>query len=417
MDYNVAKYHNRDFKTHENELTRVGNVSLKRPGKGKVEVINNTIRVTQVRRDRQDINKWRRATVYAESATETRYHLYEIYKDCMIDTVLKSSINKRIGAITNTKVAYITKDGKHDEQLTLLARQKYFKTMLTEMINAKFWGFSLVQPFWPSPKENIKVGETELIDRRHVKPKLGIVSKTMSGTTGHKFYEKPISDYTIYAGDKDDLGLLLGAAFWVILKRGGVVDWAQFVSEYGFPAVIAKYNNEETRKAMNEIFETAGSALKLTVPMDADIDLKDFQAGSNSDLFDILRKACNEEITIGILGQTETTTSSASSGYAQSKTHEGVLKSIHEDDRDDIEAILNDQVISYLQWLGWNVPDGEFKFVTEDDMSLEKRIKIDDNLRNIIDVPEKYFYDKYGIPKPDKKESVVPKQSNNKDFF
>ena len=55
--------------------------------------------------------------------------------------------------------------------------------------------------------------------------------------------------------------------------------------------------------------------------------------GNGSDVYRMLRQACNEEMSVLILGNTMTTTEARTSGYAQSKVHERTEDEIRKDDR------------------------------------------------------------------------------------
>lgn len=122
-------------------------------------------------------------------------------------------------------------------------------------------------------------------------------------------------------GRDDDLGLLLKVAPYVIYKRGGFGDWAQFVELFGMPIRIGKYNSldDTSRRMLIEAFETAGSAPYMVVPKESEIETTLMSGTTNGALYDDFRKACNEEILITILGQTMTTQSGSS--LSQSQVH------------------------------------------------------------------------------------------------
>ena len=57
------------------------------------------------------------------------------------------------------------------------------------------------------------------------------------------------NDLIIQFGGDDDLGILLRAAPFVIYKRGGFGDWAQFVELFGMPQRIGKYSSMDEQSA------------------------------------------------------------------------------------------------------------------------------------------------------------------------
>ena len=104
-------------------------------------------------------------------------------------------------------------------------------------------------------------------------------------------------------------------------------------------------------------------------------------------------------MSIIILGNTDTTTSSNSSGYAQSRIH---LEQQYEITRSDLAytaAMLNsDKFISILASYGYPVKDGSFVFSKDMDIDyLGQRIAIDKEVASHINIPAEYWYDTYGI--------------------
>jgi phage gp29-like protein len=63
----------------------------------------------------------------------------------------------------------------------------------------------------------------------------------------------------LFAGGKDDLGLLAKAAPWVIYKRNTTADWAQFSEVFGMPIRDYTYeigDDESRRRAMDDAQNT-----------------------------------------------------------------------------------------------------------------------------------------------------------------
>ena len=110
--------------------------------------------------------------------------------------------------------------------------------------------------------------------------------------------------------------------------------------------------------------------------------------------------ALNEEMSITILGNTETTNSSDSSGYAQSKVHLDQQYEITKSDLIYTAAMLNSPKFrSILQGYGYPASNGRFVFAKDMDVDyLQTRIAIDKEVAQMVPVPESYWYDTYGIP-------------------
>jgi phage gp29-like protein len=156
------------------------------------------------------------------------------------------------------------------------------------------------------------------------------------------------------------------------------------------------------------------------IPKQATFKMLDGKA-SNGDgkLQGGFKDACNEEMAIKILGNTETTSASKSSGYAQSKEHGEQQDEIIASDLIFVENELNSEhFLNILKSYGFDVEGGEFEY--ELDLNLAKlklRMEIDFKVSEKVPVEDDYWYDTYGIPKPKnyealKKEMEAKKSAN-----
>ena len=367
----------------------------KSANKAPTGLIIQTLDIKQVNRSSVDINKWRNALKSAEGTTENRKAIYELYADMILDGHLKSVTEKRIKSITNTEIAF-QKDGKTVDELTPIIKSKAFKYILRQIIAAKLYGHSLIECYIENEKLVAKI-----VDRRHVKPRFGIVVASPSDVNGIPFREPPYSNFTIEVGDPDDFGLMLQAAQYVIYKRGVIGDWADYIQLFGVPFRHAKYKNPEDRKIIEEALENMGSTGWAVTPDNVIIEIIRAEGATGANLiFKNFKEFCNDEMSITMLGQTMTTSDTKNSGYAQGKIHKDVEDDIHRDDRAFVITLLNDEVIKVLANLGYPVEGGLFSYPEKDTLSLKERIEIDIKVVEMVPIDQDYFYDKYGIPKP-----------------
>lgn len=384
---------------------RLAEVSAKSEDLNKVSadqqgIVVNHVTVRPINRQSQDIAKWRTALIAAEAGQQQRSILYDLYSDILLDGRLKSLINQRVARITNTPLCFY-RDGKPDDAIKEITRKKYFRKFLKESLLSRAWGHSLLELYWPSPGSK-ETGITNLIPRKHVKPKFGIVTKNAWDMTGVQYREDPLRKFCIEVGEADDLGFILEACPHVIFKRGGFGDWAEFAEVFGMPFRWATYNNEQSRGILETALSEAGAAGYVVAPEDANLQFFNPTAGGNSnDIFRFLIAACNEELSITILGNTMTTTDSKHGGYAQSETQMKTQDEIHKDDREFILSILNEDLNQYLGSLGYQVEGGVWNFEDGDGLSLTDRLSIDTKIAAIVPIPQDYWYEKYQLPKPE----------------
>lgn len=206
-------------------------------------------------------------------------------------------------------------------------------------------------------------------------------------------------------GDQEDLGLLLKCTPYVIWKKANMGDWSQYIEIFGQPVIVTKYDahDEKTKIDLDAMMREAGGSLRLSIPTQANFEMHDGKtANANGDLQDKFRNACNDEMSVIVLGVTETTTSSSRSGYAQSQTHSKQQLEIVKSDLIDVINLLNsDQFLNIIKSYGYPVEGGKFKFEKVADPVEEMlSLQVDQAFSKVAPLGDDYFYEKYNRPKP-----------------
>lgn len=382
----------------------------------KKSIVINHVNVRPWRRESQNVGKWRNAMISAENDSQQRTALYNLYHDIQLDGYLSEAlIGTRIDSITNSELRFFNQDGTENEDINKLTNKMFFNDFLKEAMNSLFWGHSLMELYWPAPGG--KTGITNLVPRKHVKPRFGIVTKNEFDTTGINYREDPYwKKVAIEIGDPEDLGILLKVAQYVIYKRGDFGDWTEFAEVFGMPFRWATYNNETNREVLEKALSEAGSAGSVVAPEGSNIEYHNPTAGgASNDIFKSLKDACNDEMAYTILRNTMTTSEAKSSGYAQSKTHLDVQDRLHKADRERMLNILNEKLNPYLELIGYQPGEGEWKFVDQDNTPVTERINVDKSLMDMgLDISDDYLYERYSIPKPVGNSSVKGPEKKKK---
>jgi hypothetical protein len=117
-------------------------------------------------------------------------------------------------------------------------------------------------------------------------------------------------------------------------------------------------------------------------------------------------------MSVTVLGATETTTSSQKSGYAQGKVHADQQLEITKEDLEDMQMTLNEEKFATIL-KSYNLPvsdGGGFRYEEEVNLDqLSKRIVIDMQVSKKVPVSDDYFYDTYGIDKPNNYDELKKK--------
>ena len=368
------------------------------PQDGTIVINNMPIILRNVDRTlAKDVGNWWDALQQAEKVIyPNRTRLYDVYKTIIIDGHLTGITEKRIASIINKKVCF-KKEDKEQEEFDPLTDSSEFRRMLRELMLQKFWGISGFE-FLPG-----EIFTFNCIPRKHLKPEKKMITKEQNDYTGFNYQDI----WNIWVvGQPDDYGLLLKCAPYVIWKKGNMGDWAQYIEIFGQPFVVGKYNgfDEKTKLELDETMRNFGGSNRMMIPNEAGIEIIDGKTpNSNGDLQDKFRQACNEELSVLVLGATETTNSSQSSGYAQSKEHGKQQDMILKADMIDIMDWLNtDQFFAIAKSYGYNTDGGAFCFETEVDVAeVQAKLNIASQVDKLTPVSDDYIYTVSGVPKPD----------------
>lgn len=390
---------NQKYERQRTEQLQVAELAMREAEQAKNIVVNHTV-VRPIMRQSQDIQKWRNALAQAEQDQQQRQWLYDLYSEVLLDGRLKALIEQRVQRITNTPLSFGA-SGKVNDQVTTLTKRGFFRKFLREALMARFWGHSLLELYWPAPDSGA-TGVTNLINRKHVKPRKGVVTRNAYDIDGLPYREAPYNQYCIEVGDCEDLGILLECCPNVIYKRGGFGDWAEFAEVFGMPFRWATYNNEQSRGILEDALSKAGAAGYVVAPADAQLQFFNPTAGGQSnDIFRFLIEQCNQELAITVLGNTMTTAEAKHSGYAQSETHWKTQDEVHQDDRAFVLCVLNEMLTPYLASIGYKVKKGaEWAFQDGDGLTLPQRLEVDLKVATKVPISPDYWYDKYQLPKP-----------------
>ena len=374
---------------------------------GNPEQVNDSLFVRAPIRTQYEIDEYLNAIRYAEMRQfPNRTRLYDIYTHMLLDGHLTGVINKRILSVINQQIYYQDANGVEVEAMREFINSHKFRTQNRLIMETLLWGITGIE---------YKIGDTfdfRPINRKHIKTKTQLISIEQNDQTQGYDYTKIPNIWII--GEPEDLGLLLQCTQYVIYKRGALADWANFIEVFGMPVRVVKYNPFEvgTEAKLNAELNKDGNLLYVMIPNTATFEILDGKSGNaNGDLQHTFVKALNDEISIILVGNTETTGNSGTGSQAKSKTHSDQQKEILKSDLAYLESMLNDpHYHNILASYGLPVVEGgRFNIKNEIDISYAiQKIEIDIALSAAgLPIAEEYFYQTYDIPKPAASDTVL----------
>lgn len=385
-----------------------------------------SINVRMPNRSTQNIESWRNAIRSFENLTNpSRVGLYDLYDDIELDGQVISTWDKRSDALTNKRLLF-KRDGNEDEEITKLLNSPDMRLFVKELHKTISYGFTLVQVnnIWYDEDEERYRISWDLIPRKHVHPEPGFecISKEQSMATKDFLYlEKPLSDYMVWAGDPKDKGILGAVAQYVIYKRGGFGDWAQFSEMFGMPFRELSYDDydQATRLKLEQAMEDWAAAGYIIKPKGAELTLHDTGGSTSSaDVYDLLISKCDAAISKIILGNTLTTEQGEIGSQALGEVHKEAESEKNASDQLFILSVLNTRFRAVLKRFGFNLTGGEIMYegLETDWERLKTKWDVVKEISDKVPVDDDFIYEEFDIPKPENYEDMKEQMRRDKEM-
>ncbi len=366
---------------------------------------------------RREIEDWTNARMARHAiANPTTLQLQQLYKDSLIDLFLKRQMANRILRISNRTIVLKDKSKKIDVDRSVPLQEKPIRTMIKRGMESKFFGYSMLFVQQWKPGKIIKLKE---IPRENIIPELSLLLKNaLDVNSGINFREYP--DYFIFSSLGDDYyGELESIAPLTILKRHSWASWDEFEQIFGIPLRIAKtmIDTEKHRNDLEFWLQNMGSAAYGILPKTVDLEVVPSQQTDSFNVFNEKRKAVNEEIAIGLNGQTMTTLQGSSK--SQAEVHGKTQDEITADDLQDVLDYLNGDVINILRNFGYDIPEGHYlDLMQRTNIPIEEKAKIDQILLQAgYRLDQEYIEETYNVVLDKETPVIIPGQSQQLSFF
>lgn len=351
---------------------------------------------------KQDVGAWRQAWQQAINVENpNRKPLYAIYTDVCVDMHLTGCIGQRKGFVMKQGFKLVDKNGTTNEEATALLEEEWFDTFVSEVLDTRYWGASLIQ--FGSPVEVFgkrRFESIELVPRQHVIPEYGVVvrNQTDSHDKGISYREGMFADWCIEVGNPKDLGLLLKCSPSALSKKNMLAFWDGFGEIFGMPIRIARTTSadESERTKLETMLQKMGAAFAGVFPEGTEIEIKESSRGDAYNVYDKRIDRANSEISKGILNQTMTIDSGSS--LSQSEVHLEVFENVIEQDSKFVRNVVNNRLLPFMVKHGFAVDGLTFEWDDTVEYTPEQIRQVEQMLLQggyVID-PE-YFKTKYGI--------------------
>ncbi len=362
------------------------------------------IRITEWsnERSKKDIGSWRASLSLAESPINPRRNmLIDLYEELRLDAHIIMLMNRYRRHITGKP--FVLKDkktGKADDGATKLLFKQWFFDALKYKSESKFFGHSLMQV------KELEAGELkaiELIKRKFVIPEKGSYIETIGSMDLIPYRDDPQFAPYILEADNKDFGYLNPCAPHILFKRNAFVAWSEFCEVFGLPIRYVVTNNTrdvDTSRIRSALKGMAKSSYGIFHEGE---ELK-FAETTRTDSFNVfymLAKATNDEMSIMTLGETMTSDVGKNGSRAQAEVHKGTSDETAEENRRETTLWANETVLPMLNRNGYGLEKYEYAYAPE--LRFDKdQWTIYQGLLAEFDIDEatgvKFFTDQYGVP-------------------
>lgn len=290
--------------------------------------------------------------------------------------------------------------------------------LIAYLAGAVYYGFDVNEILWKKEGGRLVPADFAHLSHRRFGYRPGdgrfVLRDQGSGTgaNGVDFLEqypnKFVCSHPRVNGDAPQREGLCRVLIWMTTMRTWTIsDWLRTAELSWKPWRIGKFNQNPTRPEDRDEFEDVLDRLSTTgwALLPESVDLKvEWPGGSqtaketHARLVDMIA----QEQSKAVLGQTETTQSSSSSGYAQAKVHEAVRKDLLEARARQVARDITRDLIRpmiELNFSGVRVP--RFEFITKDAVDLKAFSEAVSKLvEAAVPIPLAWVYDQSGIPAP-----------------
>lgn len=390
-------------------LPDVRNISKK----ARVKIIEQIIKRNQ-RQIAHDLLDWTNAVNAAKRVlAPNRRLLIDIFErvddDGHITGIVESIKNK----IKAKEFNILNTSGEIDEDATKKFHKLWFFKFLDWMVEAPFFGYSLVQ--LGDIVDDAFPG-IDLVPREYIVPELGIVRRDLNNRSNqdsdvfHYETDPSLSPWFIFIGSKSTkkLGLYNKAAPHAIAKRVLFASAWEYAEIFGMPIRKGHTDVEDPLKKQNMalMLENMGSAAWGVFDTDDNIDLIESDKADATKVYIEPIKLSNQEISKAFAGGTGMFDEKAFIGSAE--VQERLFNEFIASFMRNGTFVINDDLIPRMIGHGMLPKGSMFKFLREEVLTVQQKIDAIDKLSKFYKISPETVTEEIGI----KVEGIVEDETN-----
>lgn len=325
-------------------------------------------------RSKKDIKDWDKAVNAAGNITRpNRLPYYNICDEIEIDLHLTAVKQHGIlDKIFAQEFRIVDDSGVIDEELTDFFRGQWFYDYCEHVIDAIFYGHSLIQVGDIIDVNGRKtIQDITLIPRRHVRPEFGEILKEQTDERGYPYRNDDSMMYwLVEVGTTRGLGLYKKIAPIVLFKKNVVSAWSEYCEIFGMPTRVGKTNSRDKKDLdrMEQQLEKAGKAAYALLQQGETFEFIESTKGDAFNVYDKFIERCNSEVSKAVVGSTLTTDTAPNGNRSLGDVHLQSSDNVTESIKRLITSVTRDALMVLLERRGLKVAGKKFEYAEQKDL-------------------------------------------------
>lgn len=334
---------------------------------------------------------------------DDRSRLIDLYEACLQqDAHIRAVIETLESQILGDRymLAKINEKGKYikDVKETQKIQGSQFDKIIKGIVEAKLYGYTLLEIMPGLDPKTGKLAEVNLIERRNVLPDQKRVVKRQGIWLPNWDLTSSTYEGNYVLINTGELGLFSATTPLILAKKFTLANYVNFGCTYGQPVIHGKTvseSNTDRKRLANEIANASQNKIIVT-GIEDEIEIKTFTMSNSEKIYTGLIDFANEEVSNLIVGS-ESMAGKTQSYVGSTKAHQDVFRDRIEVYRRFIENTMNEEIIPRLVSMGYIKPGLEFKYSNRIEMNNEDRIKLYSLITDKYEVPSDEIEKEFGI--------------------
>lgn len=334
---------------------------------------------------------------------DDRSRLIDQYDACYIQNAhLQGTIATLFSQLIGKRYMFAKEDanGKwvRDAEQSKICQGSQFEKIIRAIIEAKFYGYSLIEIIPEIDPETGLLKEVNSIERRNVLPdQRRVIQRWGQWSPGWDLDAEQYRHNYILV-NSGDFGIFAATTPNILAQKYTLSNWVNFSHTYGQPIIHGKTGAEDndSRKKLARKIASAAQNKVLVTGKEDEIDIKTFTMSNSEKIYQSLVEHVDKENDSLILGS-ESMAGGTQSYVGSTKAHENIYRQRILAYRTYIENVMNEQVLPVLRYWGIITGDVYFRYMNKVEMSDENKIKLFDMLTNKYEISPEKINEEWGV--------------------